>query len=169
MARARRSTGCTAVGLFVLVGLTASCELADTREEPCSGADGLQEVHAELLACAGWLDFVTANVCTVEYTLAIPATRQNIHVLGRTFCAEGRILVATAGPRKGLNLPPLSPVEVVTTIVHEAAHLADACLNGEPPALAAEEAFREDLCAAFAAGKPGCRAARDYCPASAKP
>ncbi len=145
-----------------LIGLV-SCDLSPTGEQTCRGANNLQAEHEALLACAGWLGFVETNVCAVEYVAVIPAEKKNTKILGRAFCDADNILVATTGERRGLTFPPLPAVEVATTIVHEAAHLVDGCAGGEAPALAAEEAFRADLCAAFEAGKDGCEGARGYC------
>ena len=63
--------------------------------------------------------------------------------MGQAFCAECKIRIAVLR----LNLPGAmirrSDIEIARLIVHEAAHLADNCENGEEPALAAERAFRE--------------------------
>ncbi|WP_456427232.1 hypothetical protein [Rhodocaloribacter sp.] len=149
-----------------LLGL-ASCDLTPSGEQVCRGANNLQAEHEALLTCAGWLGFVETNVCAVEYVAVIPAEKKNTKILGRAFCGEDNILVATTGERQGFTFPPLPAVEIATTIVHETAHLVDGCANGEDPALAAEEAFRADLCAAFEAGKEGCERARGYCMSAA--
>ncbi|GEM_PF-6514146 len=155
----RRFLWATFVGLLGLV----SCDLTPSGEQACRGANNLQAEHEALLVCAGWLGFVEANVCAVEYVAVIPAEKKNTKILGRAFCDADNILVATTGERQGFVFPPLPAVEIATTVVHETAHLVDGCASGEAPALAAEEAFLADLCAAVEAGKEGCEGAKGYC------
>ena len=149
--------------LFVVLVSPASCSLTPSSETECRGANNLQAEHEALLSCAGWLGFVEENVCAVQYVAVIPAEKQNTKILGRAFCEEDNILVATTGERKGLLFVTLPDWEIATTIVHETAHLVDGCVSGEAPALAAEQAFQADLCAAVEAGKAGCESAESFC------
>ena len=63
--------------------------------------------------------------------------------VGRELSLECKIRIAVLR----LNLPGAmirrSDIEIARIIVHEAAHLADNCENGEEPALEAERAFLE--------------------------
>ncbi|MFK7848785.1 MAG: hypothetical protein AB8G77_26085 [Rhodothermales bacterium] len=138
--------------LLAFTGLIFSA--CNAAEEPCSGAMNLRVQHEELLACAGWLGYVKDNVCEINYVNTIPATLPNTKVYGRASCVDGSILVAT----KIIGLLPrnIGPVEIATTIVHEAAHQLDECADREFPALTAERTFQQDLCRNVKAEMPAC-------------
>ncbi len=130
---------------FVAVILTlciASCEAPGAE---CGGATELKENHREILACTGWLDYVERNVCTIEYVDRIPPETTGRDVLGRAFCGADKILVATKKVGTVRRDQSLNPLEITLTIVHEAAHLADDCQNGEAPALEAGQAYGKVL------------------------
>ena len=108
----RAATG----GLLLFLAI-ASCSLEQADPSDCSGAAGLDEEHADILACAGWLDYVKERVCTVEYVDIIPADQPNTRIFGQAFCSDGKIVVALMET----VFKPIDPVEIATTIVHEAA------------------------------------------------
>lgn len=132
------------IPVVLILGLAMSCQSSSER---CTGAQNLEPAHAELLACSGWLDFVTDNVCSIEYVPVIPAESPVSQVFGRANCLNGVIAVATSDIRNARPLPPpLALEEILKTIVHEAAHQAEDCAPGEAGALAVEEEFLDDLC-----------------------
>ncbi|MCH8022056.1 hypothetical protein IH785_19740 [candidate division KSB1 bacterium] len=95
-----------------------------------------------LLSCDGWLSFVIDNVSEIEFVdvSSFPSSSGET-IVGQAFCAECKIRIAVLR----LNLPGAmirrTDLEIARIIVHEAAHLADNCENGEEPALEAERAF----------------------------
>ena len=152
----RAATG----GLLLFLAI-ASCSMEQADPSDCSGAAGLDGEHADILACAGWLDYVKERVCTVEYVDIIPPDPTRIFrpIFGRAFCSDGRIVAATMET----VLNPIDPVEIATTIVHEAAHQEDRCRDREEPAIEAELAFKRDLCASVRLNRQGCQGAIGYC------
>lgn len=126
----------------ILTLCIASCE---TTGADCGGATELKKNHRELLTCAGWLDYVDRTVCTIEYVDRITPETTDQEVLGRAFCGDDKILVATQEVGVLGRDEPLNPFEITATIVHEAAHLADDCQNGEAPAREAEQAYFKDF------------------------
>ena len=116
---------------FVAVILTLCIASCETTGADCGGTTELKKNHRELLTCAGWLDYV--DRITPETT--------DREVLGRAFCSDDKILVATQKVGVLGRDEPLNPHEITATIVHEAAHLADDCQNGEAPAIEAEQAY----------------------------
>ncbi len=93
-----------------------------------------------MLVCAGWLDYVERHVCTIEYVDRVSSETDGKEVVGRAVCSDATIIVARQWMDK-----PIGPFEATVTIVHEAAHLADACEHGEEPALEAEQAYINDF------------------------
>lgn len=154
MPRCRATTG-----VLLLFLTLASCDADPADSSACSGATGLRAEHADLLSCAGWLDYVKERVCTVDYVDIIPPEQPNTRIFGQAFCNEGRIEVALMETM----FKPIDPAEVAVTIVHEAAHQEDRCRDREGPALEAERAFKEDLCAGVRLNRQGCQGAISYC------
>ena len=114
-----------------------------TEERIALDADSSQhltEKHREMLICAGWLDYVERHVCTIEYVDRVTSETDGTEVVGRAVCSDATIIVARQWMDK-----PIGPFEATVTIVHEAAHLADACEHGEEPALEAEQAYINDF------------------------
>jgi len=126
---------------FVAVILTLCMASCETTGADCGGITELKESHRERLTCAGWLDYVDRNVCTIEYVDRITPETTDREVLGRAFCGDDKIVVATQEVGILGRNEPLNPFEITATIVHEAAHLADDCQNGEAPAIEAEQAY----------------------------
>ena len=145
--------------MLLLVLALASCDLSQSDAPDCSGAVGLRQEHADLLACAGWLEYVEERVCTVDYVDIIPTEQPNTRIFGQAFCDEGRIEVALMEN----VLKAIDPAEVAVTIVHEAAHQEDRCRDREGPAVQAEIAFKRALCEGVRLNRQGCRAAVTYC------
>ncbi len=150
----RAATG----GLLLFLAI-ASCSLEQTDPSDCRGAAGLDEEHADILACAGWLDYVKERVCTVEYVDIIPTEQPNTRIFGQAFCSDRRIVAATMET----VFKPIDPAEIAITIVHEAAHQEDRCRDREEPAMEAELAFKRDLCASVRLNRRGCQGAIGYC------
>lgn len=132
----------------LLLGGLAACQTpAEAPPQACTTAEVMQNTHADVLAATGWAAYVRDHTCLLEYVDYIePKANQSdewvyLHTVGRAYCGEGRMEVVDRR-RSGIPLPLH---EVVTTIVHEAAHLEDGCANGEPPALEAESAFLQDV------------------------
>jgi len=117
------------LGVTLLLVFPSGCDLF---VPSCGGAEALDPVHAAVLECAGWLDYVEANVSTVEYIDASQfASPTNPTVIGTATCGRCAIVIATKRPI----------LDVLTTIVHEASHLEDGCDNGEYPAIFNHEQF----------------------------
>ena len=53
--------------IFAAIILSLCIASCDGTGEDCGVATELKEHHRELLTCAGWLDYVERNVCTIEY------------------------------------------------------------------------------------------------------
>lgn len=114
----------------------SSCDIDDLIEMPTCKPDGkaenLTKEHRNLLEVAGWLKFVEDNVGRVNY---IDADRVHDNAIGTAECGSCVINIATRD---------MTPVGIAGVIVHEAAHLADKCENGEDPARKAASQFHED-------------------------
>ena len=130
-------------GLVLFLLLAASCQLVGS-DPGCRSADDLEPLQAERLACIGWLDYVEQHTCRVVNVDTLSAEQSNRAVYGRANCRERSIMVARRRQDILGRYERIGLDEQVATIVHEAAHLADGCRNGEPPALAAEQAFLAD-------------------------
>lgn len=128
----------------MLLAIITGCDSPSVR---CSGAQNLEEEHKELLACAGWLEYVEEHVCQIDYVPVIRSEPTDFQVFGRSNCLTGTITVATLDTQGASPTPRPFPIEVIIrTIVHEASHLADECAPGEEEAFRTEEVFLEDLC-----------------------
>ena len=128
--------------LLILLGWSA-CDLA-APQAACRGAAGIDSVHAARLACVGWLDYVETHVCRIDYRDVVPPEQPNTAIYGEAHCHDGSITIARRRPDARGRIEQISTREQLRTIVHEAAHLEDACRHGEPPAVAAENAFSTD-------------------------
>jgi len=95
-----------------------------------------------ILSCDGWLSFVIDNVSEIEFVdvSSFPSSSGEI-VLGQAFCAACKIRIAVLERNLQGAIIRRSDLDIARLIVHEAAHLADNCENGEEPALKAERAF----------------------------
>ena len=136
--------------LILLLSLVlTSCDQTPLEPAKCGGvvistAPSFPSQLEIILSCDGWLSFVIDNVSEIEFVdvSSFPSSSGET-ILGQAFCAECKIRIAVLR----LNLPGAmirrSDLEIARLIVHEAAHLADNCENGEEPALEAERAFRE--------------------------
>ncbi|MEM1096033.1 MAG: hypothetical protein AAGJ10_15650 [Bacteroidota bacterium] len=118
-----------ALGAALLLVLPSGC---DVFAPSCGGAEALDPVHAAVLECAGWLDYVEQNVSTIDYIDAAEfASPTDPTVIGTATCGRCAIAIATKRPL----------LEVLGTIVHEATHLEDECDNGEYPAIFNQQQF----------------------------
>ena len=117
----------------MLLALLAAC---DTQPTPEAAPLPLQEAHRTVLACAGWLAYVELHVQSLSYVDSNTFAAQEQNVAGSASCQTGQITVAT-GERNAFKIARI--------LVHEAAHLADGCQNGEQPAVRAEIGFQEDF------------------------
>ena len=135
--------------LLLFYVVMTSCDQTPLEPAKCGGvvistAPSFPSQLEIILSCDGWLSFVIDNVSEIEFVdvSSFPSSSGET-ILGQAFCAECKIRIAVLR----LNLPGAmirrSDLEIARLIVHEAAHLADNCENGEEPALAAERAFRE--------------------------
>jgi len=98
-----------------------------------------------ILDCAGWLDFIIENVTEIEFVNASALEFEGEEVLGLAFCSECKISIPVLEKAASGELGRRSDLDIARLIVHEAAHLADDCRNGETPALEAERAFLVDF------------------------
>jgi len=127
----------------MLLLLAASCQLVGS-DKPCRGAAGIDSLHAERLACIGWLDYVEAHTCRIDYVDIIPPEQLNTAIYGRANCRDGSMMIARRRADALGRIENIGYRDQIITMVHEAAHLEDGCRNGEPPALAAENAYVAD-------------------------
>jgi len=127
----------------MLLLLAASCQLVDS-DKPCSGAAGIDSLHAERLACVGWLDYVEAHTCRIDYVDTIPPEQLYTAIYGRANCRDRSMMIARGRVDALGRIESIGFRDQIITMVHEAAHLEDRCRNGEPPALAAENAYIAD-------------------------
>ncbi len=88
----------------------------------------------QILACAGWLDYVESNVSTIEYLPVERFPSEGQMASGNAICGRCKITIATIH----------TSLDIAAAIVHEAAHLEDDCQNGEYPAIRQEQSFRID-------------------------
>ena len=90
------------------------------------------------------LSFVIDNVSEIEFVdeYSLPSSSRET-IVGQAFCAECKIRIAVLERNLPFAMIRRSDLEIARLIVHEAAHLADNCKNGEEPALEAERAFLE--------------------------
>ena len=126
--------------------LLTSCSQTPQGPSNCGGID-LSNGHSNLeiiLSCAGWLDFVINNVSEIEFVnvSSLPSSSAGI-VLGQAFCAVCEIRIAVLEGNLPGAIKKRSDLDIARLIVHEAAHLADNCEDGEEPSLEAERAFLE--------------------------
>lgn len=134
--------------VLVLLGLVCAsawpgCVDLST-DEPCdeTGAIGLREEHEQILECAGYLDFVRSNVGLVTYVEAVTIeVIPDTLIVGRAFCTQCEIKVATLRRRGALAPAERTPLQIASYIVHEAYHLYEGCALGEENALRAELDF----------------------------
>ncbi len=127
----------------MLLLLAASCQLVDS-DKPCSGAAGIDSLQAERLACVGWLDYVEAHTCRIDYVDIIPREQLYTAIHGRANCRDRSMIIARGRADALGRIENIGYRDQIITMVHEAAHLEDGCRNGEPPALAAENAYMAD-------------------------
>ena len=125
--------------------LTSCNQTPQEPQEPseCGGvAPSFSSELETILNCDGWLDFVIDNVSEIEFVevSSLPSSSGEI-VLGQAFCAECKIRIAVLERNLPGAMIRRSDLDIARLIVHEAAHLADNCENGEEPALEAERAF----------------------------
>ena len=126
--------------------LLTSCNQTPQGPSNCGGvdlSDGFSNLEI-ILSCAGWLDFVINNVSEIEFVnvSSLPSSSAGI-VLGQAFCAVCEIRIAVLEGNLPGAIKKRSDLDIARLIVHEAAHLADNCEDGEEPALEAERAFLE--------------------------
>lgn len=90
------------------------------------------------------LSFVIDNVSEIEFVdeYSLPSSSRET-IVGQAFCAECKIRIAVLERNLPFAMIRRSDLEIARLIVHEAAHLADNCENGEEPALEAERALLE--------------------------
>ena len=136
------------VALVAMFAFCASCEQqtpASTEVLECGGVEISDPDLVMILDCAGWLDFVIENVTDIEFVNAAALEFEGQEVLGLAFCAECKISIPVLEEAASGKLGRRSDLDIARLIVHEAAHLADDCRNGETPALEAERAFLVDF------------------------
>ncbi len=127
----------------MLLLLAASCQLVGS-DKPCSGAAGIDSLQAERLACVGWLDYVEAHTCRIDYVDIVPSEQLNTAIYGRANCRDRSMIIARRRADILGRIESIGFGGQIITMVHEAAHLEDRCRNGEPPAVAAENAYVAD-------------------------
>ena len=132
--------------ILLLSLMVTSCSQTPQGPSNCGGFDisnGFSNLEI-ILSCAGWLDFVINNVSEIEFVnvSSLPSSSPGI-VLGQAFCGACEIRIAVLERGFPGAIIKRSDLDIARLIVHEAAHLADNCEDGEEPALEAERAFLE--------------------------
>ncbi|MCH8957563.1 hypothetical protein IIA28_19955 [candidate division KSB1 bacterium] len=132
--------------ILLLSLMVTSCSQRPQGPSNCGGVDlsnGFSNLEI-ILSCAGWLDFVINNVSEIEFVnvSSLPSSSPGI-VLAQAFCGACEIRIAVLEGNLPGAVTRRSDLDIARLIVHEAAHLADNCENGEEPALEAERAFLE--------------------------
>ena len=133
--------------LILLFSLMAtSCSQTPQGPSNCGGvdlSDGFSPIEI-ILSCAGWLEYVTNNVREIEFVdvTSLPSSSPGI-VEGQAFCGACEIRIAFLDRNSQGAIVQRSDLDLARLIVHEAAHLADNCENGEEPAIEAANAFQE--------------------------
>ncbi len=72
------------IGPLLLLLSLSSCEIASP-EASCSGAAGIDSLHAEQLACVGWLGYVERHICRIDYVDIIPPEQHNTAIKARGY------------------------------------------------------------------------------------
>ena len=129
--------------ILLLSLMLTSCK--QTPQEPAKCGEVAPSFSSELeiiLSCDGWLDFVIDNVSEIEFVdvSSLPSSSGEI-VLGQAFCAACKIRIAVLERNLQGAIIRRSDLDIARLVVHEAAHLADNCENGEEPALKAERDY----------------------------
>ena len=123
--------------------MVTSCSQTPQGPSNCGGVDlsnGFSNLEI-ILSCDGWLDFVINNVSEIDFVNVSSFQVDGEEVIGLAFCTLCKIRIPTLTKISSGETEKRSDVDLARLIVHEAAHLADNCTNGEEPALEAERAF----------------------------
>ncbi len=146
--------------VFLLLFLLTACDLKTQESSNCGGveindADYIKSSDLKrVLGCAGWLDYVIDNVAEIQFVNVSSFPLEEKTVLGQAFCSLCMIRISTL---EKINIPEAiierRVTDIARLIVHEAAHLADKCENGEAPALQAEKSFLDDFLIAVISGE----------------
>ena len=131
------------LGMSTALATWSGCDANQLPE--CAGALGLWQQHTEALACAGWLEFVKSNIGIVQYIPSPTFELGGSPAVGSSNCHLCTARIATKD----------RPEErILATIVHEAAHIEEGCIESEVAAERAEFNFLTDY-RRFSCFEPG--------------